>query len=312
MKSLLPKTQSGTKILRWVGSIGAFILLVFLLKNQGWVDIRNALLEISLAHFSICILLIFCSRFAVVGRWYALLSAVEDISFWESARITFAGLFASNFLPTTVGGDVVRFAGSVQLKFDTVQSAASLIVDRLIGMFGMALALPFGARHFFAWFTNGQNAQAVVFEYSLFGCSSKLWRKGVDLLRKIYQDVLIWGKHPKALLLSLFFTGIHMVCIFYIIDLLLGDIGEHLNLWLVGGLWSFVYFVTLLPISINGYGVQEISMAFIFSEVGGVSLQSGLTTSLLFRTLMLLGSIPGVFFIPRIIAGIKANDHQQP
>jgi uncharacterized membrane protein YbhN (UPF0104 family) len=310
VKALLPKTQSGAKILRWIGSIGAFILLVILLKNQGWADIRNALLEVSLVHFCLCILLIFGSRFAVVGRWYALLSAVEDFSFWESIRITFAGLFASNFLPTTIGGDVVRFAGTVQLKFDTVQSAASLIVDRLIGMFGMALALPFGARYLFVWFATDQATQTSMVMHSLFAWSSKLWAKGVDLLRNIYQDVLIWGKHPKSLLLSFVFTGIHMLCIFCIINLLLDDLGEHLNLWLVGGLWSFVYFVTLLPISINGYGVQEISMAFIFSEVGGISLQSGLTASILFRALMLLGSIPGVFFISRIIAGIRANDHQ--
>lgn len=91
-----------------------------------------------------------------------------------------------------------------------------------------------------------------------------------------------------------------MLCLFSIIYLLLDDMGEHLNMGVVGELWSFVYFVTLLPISINGYGVQEISMAFIYSEVGGILLQTGLTVSILFRTLMLLGSLPGAVFVPGI------------
>jgi hypothetical protein len=52
---------------------------------------------------------------------------------------------------------------------------------------------------------------------------------------------------------------------------------------------------------------QEISMAFIYSEVGGIPLQTGLTVSILFRTLMLLGSLPGAVFVPGIVAGIKAN-----
>jgi hypothetical protein len=99
-----------------------------------------------------------------------------------------------------------------------------------------------------------------------------------------------------------------MICFFGAIALLLDDMGEHLSLGLVGGLWSFVYFVTLVPISINGYGVQEVSMTFIFSEVGGVSLQNSLAVSVLFRTMVILGSIPGAFFVPGIIAGNKIED----
>ena len=84
--------------------------------------------------------------------------------------------------------------------------------------------------------------------------------------------------------------------------------GEDLSFGLIAGLWSFVYFVTLLPISINGYGVQEISIAFIFSEVGGASLESGLTVSVIYRTLMMIASLPGVLFVPGIIAGNKKQE----
>jgi hypothetical protein len=80
---------------------------------------------------------------------------------------------------------------------------------------------------------------------------------------------------------------------------------------LVAGLWGFVYFITLLPVSINGLGVQEVSMAFIFSEVGGISLQNGLTVSVLFRTLMMLGSLPGAVFLPGIIAGSKGKGQKE-
>jgi len=73
-------------------------------------------------------------------------------------------------------------------------------------------------------------------------------------------------------------------------------------IWLIAGLYSLVYFVTLVPISINGYGVQEISMTLIFSNLGRASLQTGLTAALLFRTLMMIASLPGAFFIPDILA----------
>ena len=167
VKSLFAGNQKRTIILRWIGTIGSFILLIILLRNQGWVEIVNAFQEVSFRSLIICVLLIFISRFAVVSRWYALLNAVEDFSFWQSTKITFAGLFASNFLPTTVGGDVIRFAGTVQLEFDGVRSAASLIADRLIGMFGMALALPFGASQLISWLSIGQFSQRLVWGGSI-------------------------------------------------------------------------------------------------------------------------------------------------
>lgn len=73
-------------------------------------------------------------------------------------------------------------------------------------------------------------------------------------------------------------------------------------LWLIGGLYSLVYFVTLLPVSINGYGVQEFSMTLIFSNLGRASVGSGLIVALLFRTLMMTASLPGAAFIPDILS----------
>jgi hypothetical protein len=59
----------------------------------------------------------------------------------------------------------------------------------------------------------------------------------------------------------------------------------------------------LLPFSVNGYGLQELSMTLIFSRLGGASLESGLTAALIFRTLMMIASIPGVFFVPGMLSG---------
>ena len=79
-------------------------------------------------------------------------------------------------------------------------------------------------------------------------------------------------------------------------------------LWLIGGLYSLVYFVTLIPISVNGYGLQEISMTIIFSNLGNATVSNGLTVALLFRTLMLLASLPGVLFLPDILSASKTSD----
>jgi hypothetical protein len=110
---------------------------------------------------------------------------------------------------------------------------------------------------------------------------------------------------------ALVFSFVHMLGLFGMITVLLNAMDETMSLWLVGGLWSFVYFVTILPISINGYGVQEVAMTFFFTEVGGISIQSGLTIAVLFRTLMMLASLPGAAFVPGIMAGAKGESGTQ-
>ena len=104
---------------------------------------------------------------------------------------------------------------------------------------------------------------------------------------------------------ALGFTWVHMLCTFGTVSVLLVGMGEQISFWSVMGLWSATYFITLLPISINGMGVQELAMTFFYATVGGISPASGLTLALLMRLLQMIASLPGALFIPDIVAGKK-------
>jgi len=298
--------------LRMVGTFVALVLLGYLLSQQGWEEILAAIQRIPLWRFVLALGLMLISRLAVAARWHILLRAVEpDFPFRHSLRITFAGLFASNFLPTTIGGDVVRLAGAIQLQLEAAVAAASLVVDRLVGMTGMAMALPLclpslvGGKAILPPESSLQITLAAL-------PSSRWWRKTRELLSraaaKLYKALILWLKQPASLGFSLGFSWINMLCLFIILEILLGGIGEYMPLWLIGGLYSLVYFVTLIPISVNGYGLQEISMTIIFSNLGNATVSNGLTVALLFRTLMLLASLPGVLFLPDILSASKTSD----
>jgi uncharacterized membrane protein YbhN (UPF0104 family) len=306
-------------LVRLFGTLLALALLVYLLSQQGWGEILAAFRQIPAWRLVLALGLMFISRLAVSGRWYVLLrSAGVPVTAGQALRVTFAGLFASNFLPTTVGGDVIRLAGALQLKFDAAISAASLIVDRLVGMAGMAMALPFGLPAFLAWrqaMAVQQGVRTITRGTPLAIAGStaapvgKLWTaawgKGLRLFQRVLRALSLWVRQPHALVLSLVFTWIHMLCLFSVIALSLAGMGEQISFWLVGGLYSLVYFVTLLPFSINGYGIQEVSMTVILSSVGGASVESGLTAALLFRTIMMLASLPGVMFVPSLLPGAR-------
>jgi uncharacterized membrane protein YbhN (UPF0104 family) len=307
-------------LIRLIGTLVGVSLLVYLLSRQGWTEIAAAIRQIPLTTVAAACLLMLASRLAVSARWYALLgSSGAGISLSGATKLTFAGLFAANFLPTTIGGDVVRLAGILRVGQGRVAAAASIVVDRLVGMAGMATAAPIGLAKLAAWLMPVTTTGSWVVPPLASISGGRRVSRGEWLLERVRQvpkrarDLLgIWLHHPGALLEAYCFTWAHMLCVFLLIWLLLRGMGEGISLWLTAGLWSLTYFVTLLPLSINGLGIQELSAAFIFSQLGGVSASNSLTLGLLIRTLSMAASLPGAFFLPAILSGDEASEETAP
>lgn len=302
MKQWISKNRQ--MLLRGAGSLLAIGLLIFLIAQQGWNEIAVAVRQIPLWRFLLATVLVFISRFFVIGRWQVLLRSAEiKIPFSRSAALTFTGLFASNFLPTTIGGDVVRFAGAVEMGYSSTIILASLVADRLIGMAGMAMVLPLGLVAL--WSTvSGKTVQAI----SLAG----LWAKGRDFVRKTFEALSVWFRKPVSLLGALGMTWGHMLCTFASASVLLTGLNDPVPFWTIAGLWSISYFVTLVPISINGYGVQELSLTYLFAEVAGTSMASALTLAVLVRVITIIASLPGAFYLPSILTAIDKAKTTSP
>lgn len=289
------KNEKIQNIWRAAGTLLAILLLAILIREESSAEILSALRNIDPLYFIFGIFVMFISRIFVVTRWHILLrSASVPIPFLRTAKITFTGLFSSNFLPTTIGGDVVRLTGAMQLGYDRAICLASLVADRLIGMAGMLFTLPFGL---IPVLSNPNGFQAFAFV--------SLTEKIRAFAQRILHTFSIWLKKPRALFFSLLATFGNMACIFASIYLLAEGMSDHLSYWVIAGLWSLTYFVTLIPISINGFGVQELSLTFLFSSIGGLSNAESLTIAILIRILFIITSLPGAFFLPSILAEIN-------
>jgi uncharacterized membrane protein YbhN (UPF0104 family) len=159
----------------------------------------------------------------------------------------------------------------------------------------MSIALPLGLVPVFS-LGNGVT-QSVAF--------SALIQKGVDFAKRTFESFSIWLKKPLALSGSLLATFGNMVFIYLSVYLLLLGIDHHVSYWLVAGLYTLTYFVTLVPISINGLGVQELSMTFLLTQLGGLSSSESATVALLTRAMFIITSMPGAFFLPSILAAMN-------
>ena len=277
--------------------------LFFLFQRQGWDEIARAASQVTLLQFGLSLTLFLFSRLFIVGRWHVLLrSGGVSIPLLRSAELTFSGLFASNFLPTTIGGDLVRLAGMMKLGYNRAVSLASLAADRLIGIFGMAMVLPLGLVPIWQL----DLAQAAPQSNPLQLTFLPAWLDRIrGFIKRTMQALALWLRQPVALLLALACSWGHMLCTFGALFVLVHALGAQISFWLIAGLWSVVYFVTLIPVSINGYGVQELSMTYLFSHLGGLTMSGSLILAILIRLVIMFASLPGALFVPNILAAAR-------
>jgi uncharacterized protein (TIRG00374 family) len=306
-------------LLRLFGTLLGFGLLIVLVAQEGWEEILIALRQVSAWDLVLAFGLTLLSRLCIVGRWHVLLrSGGVPIPLRYSAGLTFTGLFAANFLPTTIGGDLLRMAGAMQMGYNRAVCFASIAADRIVGMAGMLLVLPFGlvplartllGAHLFLQYTHRQAGALPILsaiEGSVSGSDerSTLWARGKGFLKRTFDALKVWLRKPTALAAAFGFTCGHMLCTFLSLSILLSAMGEQVPFYLIGGLWSAAYFVTLIPVSINGYGVQELSLVWLFANVAGVTLTHSLLLALLIRLLQMAASLPGALTLPSVLAAM--------
>jgi|GEM_PF-4172202 len=284
-------------LLRWIGTILSFVLLAVLFYIYR-EDILAALQRVTLANLLIACGFVLLSRMMTVARWYTLLrSGGVDISLKDTAMLTFTGLFASNFLPTSVGGDVVRLAGAMQMGHDRAVCLASIAADRLVNMTGMSLAAPLGIY---------QLLQAGPFAPAAAGLQSvgvaALWEKGWGFARRTLSSLTIWLSQPIVLLTALSFALGNLLCMACGYYFLIQGLGESIPFWKVVGLISAGYFLGLMPFTINGYGWHEAIVSTLFAQIGGLNYGVAAVIVVLHRLLMMFASLPGAATLPGVMA----------
>lgn len=286
--------QNRSLLLRWTGTILSLALLIVVFYTNR-EDLATALgtasQHLTLTGLLVSFGLIFLSRLMTVARWYVLLrSGGIRISFKDTALLTFTGLFASNFLPTSVGGDIVRLAGAMQLGYDRAICLASIAADRLVNMTGMSMAAPLGIYQLLQ--------VGPLQSLALAG----LWEKGWGFMRRTLASLTIWLRQPLSLLGALLFTLGNLFCIAISYYLLISAMGEDLSFWKLVGLVSTGYFLGLMPFTINGYGWHETIMSTLFWRIGGLNYGVAAVVVILQRVLMMLASLPGAISAPAVLA----------
>jgi uncharacterized protein (TIRG00374 family) len=298
-----------------VFSIG---LLAFLIHRAGWGEMAGVFRSARPPGL-IAALLVYVATVVVISlRWQMLLvSQKAHVPFRRTLSLYFIGFFFNNFLPTSIGGDIYRAVGAGQATGRRAVCAASVLVERLMGMLAVAtlailaavllvrqaadgpiraLTLGFGALIVLlvALFFHRRTfhvLEALAGRISLWGLEKKLLRlsQALDLYRS-----------QRAVLLAVFLASIAYQLLIVVFSYLVGRaLGLGISFRYFMLCVPFTVIISLVPISINGVGIREGGYVFLLSKIGHSSSEAVSLSLLIYALSLLVSLIGGLLYLLR-------------
>ncbi|GAB4483807.1 MAG: hypothetical protein OHK0031_07440 [Anaerolineales bacterium] len=273
--------------LRWGGSLLGLTLFIWLLALQNWAAAWQHLTALSPFSLALAVGFYLLAQAFNTLRWCILLWAQKvKIGYFQALKISWGGIFASNFLPSTIGGDGFRMLAVYPFSQSKTLAFGSVALDRLINMAAMTCLIPIPLTMF----------GAGVFSLKMFLLPPALTRLMERLAPKISAALRAWSARPAAFLWAFLAAWPSNLIPMAATWVLARALGVEIGYWQVVGVQTVTYFLSLLPISVNGLGVREVAYTTLYAALGA-SLEQASSLALLTRLLTTLVTLPGAFFM---------------
>ncbi len=309
------------RILKKIGSIAlrvgiSIILLIFLFKQVDEKSVLETIKHANKSFLFLAFIIFSLSYILCLFRWQMLLKAVKIHLPLKRVIISFSGgIFFSLFLPSTIGGDLMR---SIDLSSHTKRPReviATVFLDRLSGFVGLVLLALISL--VFGWRLVGDKSVLfsiaiitavliaillALFNKFIFAKISKLLHspnagKIRELIKDLHQEIHFFRHHKKVIIYNLIISVIVQTIgplTFFAIS---RSLGLKLNI-----IYFFVFLpiigaITLLPISIGGLGLRDATAIFFFAKAG-VGKDLAFSMSLInFSFILISGLLGGLIYV---------------
>ncbi len=304
--------KSNNKLLLWLRiliSIVLLFILCYFMRNR-FDELLDTIRSVNIGLFLLSLTVASC---IIVIHAFRLkfLFEIQKIYFSgaEAIRLAFVGVFFNNFIPSTIGGDIVKLYYAKKRAKNFIGPLSSLMMDRIMGLAALIL-LGIVALLLKSEFIKNNLAKLIIMSFFLIiiglfillffkGFSSKLvclcrtfkLVKTERWIVKLVDAVSRFSKSSKTL--NAFFFGVlgHVLSIFCVY-LLSRSLSLDVPIATFYVLVPVIQIVSVLP-SINGLGVREGAFVYFFKDF--MSPECALAISILFIGLMVSVSIAGGF-----------------
>jgi uncharacterized protein (TIRG00374 family) len=247
-------------------------------------------------------------------RWGLLLDAQHvRIAFSALARSFLVATFFNNFLPSNIGGDVIRIRDTARAAGSKTLATTVVLVDRGIGLLGLVFVAAVGttlaARMSEALGPVGPGVlwgalagallvatPAVMLPHQVARVLRPLralHQQWVEVrIERLTSALAKFRDAPRALLIC--FAGailVQAVLVGFYAAISLG-LGLGVPLTHLAILIPLSFIVQMVPLSVNGFGIREATFVVYFKQIG-MPAESALALSFIGAALIMLFSISG-------------------
>ncbi|WP_028583092.1 lysylphosphatidylglycerol synthase transmembrane domain-containing protein [Desulfogranum mediterraneum] len=290
-------------------------IIGLILSRIDWQTFMTTLSRGDLSMLATAFVLLWLERVWAVFKWrYLLLAQGARISTWALFSIYNIGAFWGLFLPSSLSTDVVRGYYLSKSTANLELSAASVVVDRMMGLFSLLFLCLVSVLLYSSNFEGGliyyvlglscctvaaaccafwEAVPQVLEERLVFFREQRLGRKVLGM----YRSFLQFKRYPRVMFTSFGYSLVLQlirVVTIYITALAFGIEAELLTYFIVV---PITVVVIMIPISVGGLGVREGSFVSLFALVGldvNQSFAISGTNSIMVTVIGLMG---GIFYL---------------
>ena len=309
-----------------VVSAGIIWFIVWVSRGERWSNLTSIFHQMNLGVFVVTLSIFVISQVIVGFRWWLLLRTQSIfISLAAAVRLNFLGWFYNNFMPGSVGGDLLRAWYVTKHTEKRFEAALSVFVDRIIGLLSTLVIAVF----FYTLFLRNQ-AEAVTFtgpsgslkllaEYkriiisiivviAVVFCGLLAHRRGKTLLQKalfhirinslrafqkLRNALIIYSGSPLTILAVFVLTVSLQIMVITSFWFLGKNLGITVSIKYYYVFFTLTWVLGALPVSVGGAVVVEGTLYYLFVNFAGVEKEAALALVWCQRIVWMLASLPG-------------------
>ena len=271
-------------LLRWAAALAVLAILFHFLPVA---PLRAALARVPPIRFAIILIFYLCAHAVGIAKWRMVVNtAGARLDLSTSAQCYLGGLFGTLFLPSIIGGDVVRMAVGLRRSPQPAAVLAGNVVDRFLDVMAQATLVAIGVillpesvpKQFSAiahniFLISGALFVALIFaalllRKTIFAGRSRRFLRRLARLRHALRAV----RERPQILATGWLLGVFIQGTFLFLNALLAiscGLILPLRVWVFA--WPLAKLAALLPLTQGGMGVREAALVALLLPFGASS-----------------------------------------
>jgi uncharacterized protein (TIRG00374 family) len=304
-----------------VGMVG---FLLWMMRPR-FAEITGTLARTNILLFSVALMFFIVDIAFILSARLKLLFAGEGlrIPFISIVQLSYIGYFFNNFMPTAVGGDIVKAYYAYKHTSQKRKSFVAVFMDRFIGLFSFVcigiialllsrgnidimlkkIVLAFAVFFIIAFLVMLNSALAKIIQGAL--SKIKLLNIG-EKLSGIYSALHEYRNKKSLILMAIGISAAGQCIYFSMIYLLARALGADIPIVTVFLLMPIVSVVSMLP-SLGGLGLREGAIVVFFAPFIGDGNAFSVSI-LLLATLLIISLMGAAIYVTASQFKIKARD----